>query len=68
MSACTSATPTQGAVATAGYSVPENWHGVVIRAGEGAAGRVLESGRPFISNDYVREVPNKPELRRRTAS
>ena len=45
-----------GAVATAGYSVPENWHGVRIRPGEGAAGRVLESGRPFISNDYLHEV------------
>ena len=52
----------QGAVATAGYSVPVNWHGVVIRSGEGAAGHVLESGRPFISNDYVHEVKHKLEL------
>jgi diguanylate cyclase (GGDEF)-like protein len=51
-----------GAVATAGYSVPENWHGVRISAGEGAAGRVLETGRPFLSNDYAREVADKPAL------
>ena len=64
--ASTSATPSDGAVATAGYSVPENWHGVRIQAGEGAAGRVLETGRPFISNDYLHDVaqPDIPEASR----
>ncbi len=41
-----------GAVATAGYNVPADWVGVRVEPGEGAAGRVLESGQAFISNDY----------------
>src|SRR3954452_1857871 len=42
----------QGATATAGYAVPEGWHGLHIVPGEGAAGHVLATGEPFISNDY----------------
>ena len=41
-----------GAVATAGYNVPDSWVGVRIDRGQGAAGRVLESGQAFISTDY----------------
>ena len=41
-----------GAVATAGYNVPDSWVGVHIDRGQGAAGRVLESGQAFISTDY----------------
>ena len=40
------------AVATAGFNVPESWVGVRIDRGQGAAGRVLESGQAFISTDY----------------
>jgi diguanylate cyclase (GGDEF)-like protein len=46
----------QGAIATAGYSVPEGWHGLHISAGEGAAGQVLETGNAFVSNDYQQDV------------
>ncbi len=41
-----------GAVATAGHNVPDSWVGVRIDRGQGAAGRVLESGQAFISTDY----------------
>jgi diguanylate cyclase (GGDEF)-like protein len=47
----------EGAVATVGYSVPEDWHGHHVAPGEGAAGKVLETGKPFISNDYQRDSP-----------
>ena len=42
----------KGAVATAGYGVPEGWHGVRIEAGQGAAGRVLETGATVRPHDY----------------
>jgi diguanylate cyclase (GGDEF)-like protein len=45
-----------GALATAGHGVPEEWHGIRIRPGEGAAGQVLATGRPFVSGDYVDDV------------
>jgi diguanylate cyclase (GGDEF)-like protein len=48
----------QGAVATAGYSVPEGWHGLHVAPGEGAAGQVLQTGNPFVSNDYQQDVPD----------
>ena len=56
-----------GALATAGYGVPEGWHGLQVAAGEGAAGHVLQTGEPFISNDYQRlpakfDHPMKDEL------
>ncbi|HEX6022152.1 MAG TPA: HD domain-containing phosphohydrolase [Solirubrobacter sp.] len=45
-----------GAVATAGYSVPEGWHGLHIAPGQGAAGKVLVSGEPYVSSDYQSDV------------
>jgi diguanylate cyclase (GGDEF)-like protein len=45
-----------GGVATAGHGMPEEWHGVTLAPGEGAAGTVLLSGRPFVTNDYQRDV------------
>ncbi len=32
--------------------MPEGWHGVHVTPGTGAAGHVLETGEPLISNDY----------------
>ena len=43
---------TAGAVATAGYSVPEGWHGLHVAPGDGVAGMVLQTGAPFVANDY----------------
>jgi diguanylate cyclase (GGDEF)-like protein len=48
----------KGAVATAGYSVPEGWHGLHVAPGEGAAGQALVTGKPFVSSDYQRDVPS----------
>jgi diguanylate cyclase (GGDEF)-like protein len=45
-----------GGVATAGHNVPDEWHGIVLAPGEGAAGQVLVTGRAFVSNDYQRDV------------
>ena len=45
-----------GAVAIAGYGVPEGWHGLSISAGEGAAGQVLATAKPYVSNDYQRDA------------
>jgi diguanylate cyclase (GGDEF)-like protein len=45
-----------GGVATAGYRVPEEWHGLHIAPGEGAAGKVLQTGESFATNDYQRDV------------
>jgi diguanylate cyclase (GGDEF)-like protein len=42
-----------GGVATAGHNVPDGWHGLTLAAREGAAGQVLATGRPYITNDYV---------------
>ena len=44
----------EGAVATAGYGVPEGWHGLHVKPGAGAAGHVLQTGEAFLSNDYQR--------------
>lgn len=44
------------AVATAGYNVPDRWVGVRVASGEGAAGRVLETGKAFITHDYQQLV------------
>jgi diguanylate cyclase (GGDEF)-like protein len=41
-----------GAVATAGFNVPSDWVGLRVEPGQGAAGRVLETGQAFISHDY----------------
>jgi PAS domain S-box-containing protein len=34
------------------YKTPHDYRGVVLKYGEGAAGRVAESGRPLMVNDY----------------
>jgi PAS domain S-box-containing protein len=34
------------------YNTPHDYRGVVLKYGEGAAGRVAETGRPVIVNDY----------------
>ena len=36
--------------------MPAAWHGLVLAAGEGAAGQALATGRPFITNDYRAQV------------
>ena len=55
-----------GGVATAGHGVPEEWHGLTLRPGEGAAGQALLTGRTFITNAYARDVgpPVHPVLAR----
>jgi diguanylate cyclase (GGDEF)-like protein len=45
----------RGAVATAGHNVPEEWHGIELAPGEGAAGRAISLGRPWSTNDYRNE-------------
>jgi diguanylate cyclase (GGDEF)-like protein len=47
---------TDGGVATAGYGVPDEWHGLQIAPGEGAAGTVLLTGETYATNDYQRDV------------
>jgi diguanylate cyclase (GGDEF)-like protein len=62
--------PSDGGVATAGHNVPPEWHGLELRPGEGAAGRVLSTGETFWTNDYQRDVtpPGHPVMSRfRTA-
>jgi diguanylate cyclase (GGDEF)-like protein len=41
-----------GGVASAGYNVPSEWHGITLSAGEGAAGQALATGRAFFTDDY----------------
>jgi diguanylate cyclase (GGDEF)-like protein len=41
-----------GGVATAGYNVPDGWHGLTLAPGEGAAGQVLLTGAPYATSDY----------------
>jgi diguanylate cyclase (GGDEF)-like protein len=55
-----------GGVATAGYNVPHEWHGLEISPGEGAAGKVLLSGETYATNDYQRDVtlPGHPVMAR----
>jgi diguanylate cyclase (GGDEF)-like protein len=60
----------EGGVATAGYGVPDEWHGLQLAPGEGAAGKVLLSGTSYATNDYQRDVtlPGHPVMGRfRTA-
>jgi diguanylate cyclase (GGDEF)-like protein len=54
----------EGGTATAGYGVPDEWHGLTIAPGEGAAGQVLLTGRTFSTNDYQPEVslPGHPVM------
>ena len=52
-----------GGVATAGYNVADEWKGLTLAAGEGAAGQALATGRPFMTNDYQADVPEHEVLR-----
>jgi len=52
-----------GATATAGFNVPEGWHGERVAPGDAAAGVVLQTGKPFITNDYASEVRNPVNVR-----
>ena len=38
----------------------EDWHGVLVAPGEGAAGTVLLTGETFATNDYQRDVTQPP--------
>jgi diguanylate cyclase (GGDEF)-like protein len=53
-----------GAVATAGHNVDARWLGMHVPPGEGACGHALATGRPFVTNDYARDVivPATPVL------
>jgi diguanylate cyclase (GGDEF)-like protein len=55
-----------GGVATAGYAVPDEWHGLRVAPGEGAAGKVLLTGESYATNDYQRDVtkPGHAVMRR----
>ena len=41
--------------------MPDEWHGIVLAPGEGAAGKVLESGAAYLTNDYLRDVTLRAE-------
>jgi diguanylate cyclase (GGDEF)-like protein len=49
-----------GGVATAGHNTPEDWKGIVMPHGEGIAGRVLKTGRAFVTNAYQEDVARAP--------
>lgn len=51
-----------GATATAGFNVTEEWYGSRIASGEGAAGRVLATGVPFLTSDYLRDAAASTEV------
>ena len=54
---------TDGGIATAGYGVPDEWHGLTLLPGEGAAGKALATGRTYATDDYHRDVaPTHPVL------
>jgi diguanylate cyclase (GGDEF)-like protein len=52
-----------GGVAAVGYNVAEEWKGLTLASGEGAAGQALATGRPFLTNDYQADVPDHEVLR-----
>ncbi|WP_028065871.1 diguanylate cyclase [Solirubrobacter soli] len=47
----------EGAVATAGYGVPEGWHGIRVEAGQGVTGRVLHTNATVVQHDYTSDLP-----------
>jgi diguanylate cyclase (GGDEF)-like protein len=47
----------EGAVATAGYGVPEGWHGLRVEPGEGVTGRVLKTGATVVQHDSASDLP-----------
>jgi diguanylate cyclase (GGDEF)-like protein len=56
----------RGVVATAGHNVPDEWHGIELAPGQGAAGRALHLNRPWSTNDYQAQVspPAHPTMLR----
>src|SRR5205085_3698381 len=46
----------EGAAAAAAHNMPEGWEDVKVASGEGAAGIVLQTGAPFVTHDYGRDV------------
>src|SRR4051812_31924641 len=46
-----------GATATAGYGVPEGWHGLRVEAGQGVAGRVLQTRATVVEHDHLSDLP-----------
>ena len=46
----------RGAVAAAGHNVPDEWYGLELSPGQGAAGNALQLGRPWFTNDYRNDV------------
>ncbi len=50
-----------GGVATAGHNVDPSWTGIVLSRGEGVAGRVLTTGKPFVTNAYRTEIETAHE-------
>jgi diguanylate cyclase (GGDEF)-like protein len=46
----------EGAEAKAGYQVTGDWIGAHLKPGEGAAGRAMATGKPFLTHDYGHEV------------
>ena len=50
-----------GGVATAGHNVDPSWTGIVLSRGEGVAGRVLTTGKPFVTNAYQTEIETAHE-------
>jgi diguanylate cyclase (GGDEF)-like protein len=49
-------------LATAGHGCPQDWFGYRLAAGQGIAGKVLESGRPFMTSAYQDEPQLPPHL------
>jgi diguanylate cyclase (GGDEF)-like protein/putative nucleotidyltransferase with HDIG domain len=45
-----------GGVATAGHNVDASWPGIVLSRGEGVAGRVLTTGKAYVTNAYQTEM------------
>jgi diguanylate cyclase (GGDEF)-like protein len=43
-------------LATAGHNCPDEWFGYRLERGEGIAGKVLETGRPFMTTAYEDEL------------
>src|SRR5262249_17747161 len=50
-----------GAIATAGYGVEDNWAGLKLEPGEGAAGKALATAEPYRTNDYAHDITVSPE-------
>ncbi len=52
-----------GGVATAGHNVAEEWKGLTLASGEGAAGQALATGRPYMTDDYQADISEHEVLR-----